>query len=57
MRTLNKSRASGKDQIELQTLRKEHQDQNNTMKALGSKQKHHESTKHIESTKRTPRLD
>jgi hypothetical protein len=58
MRILNKSRALGKHQIELQTLRKEHQNQNNnTMKALGSEQKHLENTKHIKSTRRTPRLD
>jgi hypothetical protein len=58
MRTPNKSRTLGKHQIELQTLRKEHQDQNNnTMKALGLEQKHHENTKYIESTIRTPRLD
>lgn len=51
MKIPNKSRALGKHQIESQTLRKEHRDQNNTMKALRSEQKHHENTKNIKSTK------
>jgi len=56
MKIPNKSRALGKHQIESQTLRKEHKDQNNIMKALRSEQKHHENIKNIKSTIRTPRL-